>query len=98
MPVMRSGYVYIMSNRPNGTLYIGVTSDLARRVHEHREGLTPGFTRRYGLKLLVWHETHDSITAAIQRESTMKRWNRAWKTRAIMQMNPEWRDLYEELA
>jgi putative endonuclease len=95
---MRGGFVYIMTNRPNGTLYIAVFMDLSRRVHEHREGLTAGFTRRYGLRRLVWYEVHDSIAAAIQRESTMKHWNRAWKTRAIVQLNPEWRDLYEDLA
>jgi putative endonuclease len=95
---MKGGWVYIMTNRPNGTLYLGVTADLSRRVYEHREGIYPGFTRRYGLKMLVWHEWHDEISEAIQREKTMKHWLRAWKTRAIMASNPEWRDLYDELA
>jgi putative endonuclease len=94
----KGGWVYIMTNRPNGTLYIGVTSDLSRRVHEHREGLCEGFTRRYGLKRLVWYEWHDEIDNAFQRETSMKRWYRAYKTRTIMQHNPDWRDLYEELA
>ena len=94
----KGGWVYIMTNRPNGTLYIGVTSDLSRRVSEHREGLLPGFTRRYGLKRLVWYEWHDEIEAAIQRETSMKRWYRAYKTRTIMARNPDWNDLYEELA
>jgi len=94
----RGGWVYIMTNRPNGTLYIGVTSDLARRTHEHREGLLPGFTLRHGLKRLVWYEWHDEIETAIQRETSMKRWLRAWKTRTIMARNPDWNDLYEELA
>jgi putative endonuclease len=97
-PAMRGGYVYIMTNRPNGTLYIGVTANLSRRVHEHREGLMEGFTKRHGLKTLVWHEPHDSIDSAIHRETAMKRWNRAWKTRTIMALNPDWRDLYNELA
>jgi putative endonuclease len=94
----KGGWVYIMTNRPSGTLYIGVTSDLARRAYEHREGLCEGFTRKYGLKRLVWYEWHDEIEAAIQRETSMKRWYRAYKTRTIMAGNPDWRDLYEELA
>jgi putative endonuclease len=94
----KGGWVYIMTNRPNGTLYLGVTSDLARRVHEHREGLLAGFTRTHGLKRLVWYEWHDEIEAAIQRETSMKRWYRAWKTRTIMARNPDWNDLYDELA
>ena len=94
----QGGWVYIMTNRPNGTLYIGVTSDLGRRVHEHREGLIAGFTKAYGLKRLVWYEWHDEIEAAIQRETSMKRWYRAYKTRTIMARNPDWNDLYEELA
>jgi putative endonuclease len=92
------GWVYIMTNRPNGTLYLGVTSDLARRAYEHRNGLIPGFTSTYGLKRLVWHEFHEDIRVAIQREKTMKHWVRAWKVRTIMIWNPEWRDLYDELA
>jgi putative endonuclease len=94
----KGGWVYIVTNRPNGTLYLGVTSDLARRVHEHREGLLAGFTRTHGLKRLVWYEWHDEIEAAIQRETSMKRWYRAWKTRTIMACNPDWNDLYDELA
>ena len=94
----KGGWVYIMTNRPNGTLYIGVTSDLSRRAYEHREGLCEGFTKRYGLKRLVWYEWHDEIDNAFQRETSMKRWLRAYKTRTIMQHNPDWRDLYEELA
>jgi len=95
---MRGGWVYIMSNRPNGTLYLGVTNDLARRAFEHREGHTRGFTQYYGLKRLVWHEPHDDIRTAIQREKTMKHWPRAWKVRLILEMNPTWRDLYDDLA
>jgi len=81
---MRCFYVYIMTNRPNGTLYIGVTNDIARRAWEHREGRLDGFTKRYGLKRLVYFETFDSIVTAIPREKTMKHWPRAWKVRQIM--------------
>jgi putative endonuclease len=95
---MRGGWVYIMTNRPNGTLYLGVTSNLARRVWEHREGVIEGFTKRYGLKQLVWYEPHDDIRTAIQREKTMKHWPRAWKVRLILDMNPQWVDLYASLA
>jgi putative endonuclease len=94
----KGGWVYIMTNRPNGTLYLGVTSDLSRRVYEHREGRLKGFTRTYGLKRLVWYEWHDDIELAIQRETSIKRWYRAYKTRAIMTRNPDWNDLYDELA
>jgi len=95
---MRGGFVYIMTNRPNGTLYLGVTSNLARRAWEHREGVIQGFTKRYGLKRLVWHEVHEDIRTAIQREKTMKHWPRAWKVRLILDLNPEWRDLNDDLA
>jgi putative endonuclease len=95
---MRGGWVYIMTNRPNGTLYLGVTSNLARRVWEHREGVIEGFTKRYSLKQLVWYEPHDDIRTAIQREKTMKHWPRAWKVRLILDMNPQWVDLYAGLA
>jgi putative endonuclease len=94
---MRGAYVYIMTNRPNGTLYVGVTNDIARRAYDHREGLTEGFSKRYGLKRLVWYERHETITGAIQREKTMKHWPRAWKVRLILALNPDWNDLYETL-
>ena len=94
---MRGGWVYIMTNRPNGTLYAGVTADLARRAYEHREGLCAGFTKRHALRLLAWYEFHEDITAAIQRESNMKHWPRAWKVRLILSINPEWRDLCLDL-
>ena len=94
---MSGGWVYIMTNRPNGVLYTGVTSDIARRIHEHREGLVPGFTRRYGLKRLVWMERHDDIRSAIQRESNIKHWSRAWKAQTIVESNPRWADLFEIL-
>ena len=95
---MPGGWIYIMTNRPDGTLYIGVTNDLARRAFEHREGLNEGFTRRYGLTRLVYAERHDDIRTAIQREKTLKHWPRAWKTRLIMARNPDWLDLYETLV
>ena len=91
------GWVYIMTNRPNGTLYLGVTSDIARRAWQHREGLVEGFTKRYGLSRLVYAERHDDIAAAIQRERTMKHWPRAWKVNLIVAQNPDWDDLYETL-
>ncbi|HWG80827.1 MAG TPA: GIY-YIG nuclease family protein [Stellaceae bacterium] len=95
---MRGGWVYIMTNRPNGALYVGVTSDLARRAWEHREGVADGFTKRYGLKQLVFAERHDDIRLAIQREKNMKHWPRAWKVRLIRAENPDWLDLYDRLA
>ena len=87
------GYVYILASRPHGTLYIGVTSDLAKRVHEHRTGAVPGFTRRHRLKQLVYLEAHDDIEAAITREKQMKEWNRDWKIELIECDNPNWTDL-----
>jgi putative endonuclease len=94
---MPGGWVYIMTNRPNGTLYVGVTSDLARRAHEHREGVADGFTKRYRLKRLVFAERHEDIRTAIQREHNMKHWPRAWKIRLILAANPNWDDLYDRL-
>ncbi|HEX5008072.1 MAG TPA: GIY-YIG nuclease family protein [Hyphomonadaceae bacterium] len=94
---MFSAWLYIMSNRPNGTIYIGVTTRLVERVGEHKEGVVPGFTKRYGLKCLVYYEGHDSIEAAIQREKTMKTWRRAWKVRLINEFNPSWDDLHDSL-
>jgi putative endonuclease len=94
---MRGGWIYILTNRPNGTLYIGVTSNLIQRVWQHREGVVPGFTKRYGLKRLVYFEAYDDISVAIQREKNVKHWSRTWKVRLILASNPEWRDLYETL-
>ena len=93
-----SGFVYFMTNRPNGVLYTGVTSDLTRRVSEHRQGVYPGFTKRYGLKRLVYYEAFDDIRDAIQREKTIKHYSRAWKVGLILETNRDWRDLYEDLA
>jgi putative endonuclease len=94
---MRGGWVYIVTNKPNGTLYVGVTSDLARRIWEHRSGAIEGFTKRYGLQRLVWYENFPDIRDAIQHEHNMKHWRRALKVRLILDLNPDWRDLYEEL-
>ncbi|OJY69696.1 MAG: endonuclease [Sphingobium sp. 66-54] len=94
----KRGYVYIMASRPNGTLYIGVTSNLLKRAWEHREGVINGFTKRYGCKLLVWFEAYDRIEEAIVREKQMKEWRRAWKIRRIVEMNPGWQDLSPTLA
>ena len=95
---MRGGWVYIMTNRPNGILYVGVTSDLARRVWEHRHGVVEGFTRQHGLKRLVYAERHEDIRAAIHREKRLKHWLRAWKVRLILENNPGWADLYDTLV
>ena len=89
--------VYIVTNHRHGTLYIGVTSDIARRAHEHREGVIDGFSRKYGLKQLVWYEMHQTMEAAIVREKQMKAWQRGWKIKTIEKMNPAWHDLYETL-
>ena len=94
---MGGGWVYIVTNHPNGVLCTGVTSNPARRVYEHREGSVPGSTRRYGCKRLVWMERHDDIRAAIQREKNIKHWSRAWKAQVIIDGNPGWADLYETL-
>jgi len=90
-------YVYILASRPNGTLYIGMTDDLAKRVWIHRAGLLPGFTARYDVKMLVWYEPHETRESAFMRERQLKKWNRAWKLALIEQTNPAWRDLYDEL-
>ncbi len=94
---VNGGWVYIMTNRPNGTLYLGVTNDIARRAWEHREGLVEGFTKRYDLTQLVYAERYEEIATAIQRERTLKHWRRAWKVRLIRKQNPDWNDLYETL-
>ena len=90
---MKKGYVYLLASKKNGTLYVGVTSDLPRRLHEHQNGLVEGFTKRYGIKLLVWYEEHDTITAAIAREKSIKKYTRQWKINLIEQSNPDWKPL-----
>jgi putative endonuclease len=94
----QGGWVYIMTNKPRGTLYTGVTSDIARRAFEHREGTVEGFTKQHGLKQLVFLERYEDIQTAIQREKTMKHWPRAWKIKTIVATNPDWDDLYSKLA
>jgi putative endonuclease len=94
---MREPAVYIMASQRNGTLYVGVTANLPERVWQHREGLTPGFTKRYGCKLLVWYERHERMDEAIGREKQIKGGSRAKKLTLIEAMNPSWRDLYEDL-
>jgi putative endonuclease len=90
-------YVYMLASRRNGTLYVGVTNDLIRRVHEHKEGLADGFTKQYGVKVLVWFESTPSIETAIQREKQLKNWKREWKIALIEKENPDWLDLYSGL-
>jgi putative endonuclease len=92
------GYVYIVTNRRDGVLYVGVTSDIQRRAHEHREGRIEGFSKRYGLRRLVWYEAFEDLRTAIQQEKTMKHWPRAWKARLINTHNPDWGDLYDTLV
>ncbi len=94
---MRDYYVYILASRPNGTLYVGVTNDLLRRVKEHREGLIPGFTKEHCVHMLVHFEQCNDIAVAIWREKRLKKWNREWKIRLIESDNPGWRDLYPDL-
>ena len=95
---MAGGFVYMMTNRRNGILYVGVTSNLPVRAYQHREGLVDGFTKQYGLRSLVYYEAFDDIRLAIQREKNIKHWLRAWKVRLIDAMNPEWNDLYSSLT
>ena len=92
---MRGGWVYLMTNRPNGTFYVGTTTNIARRAWEHREGVADGFTKKYRLKRLVYAEWHDDILAAKQREMNIKHWRRAWKVALILWDNPQWDDLYD---
>src|SRR5215218_10364198 len=91
---MHGGYVYIMASAPNGILYVGVTSDLVRRIYEHGNALIEGFTKRYSVKRLVYFECLEEIQAAIQREHNIKHWSRKWKVRLILADNPDWNDLY----
>ena len=91
--MITGGYVYILASRKQGTLYIGVTSDIIKRLSEHRQNLTPGFTTEYNVKRLMWLERHEEIIAAIRREKQIKKWNRDWKIRLIEAHNPDWDDL-----
>ncbi len=95
---MKSYYVYILASKRNGTLYIGVTNDLIRRVYEHKQGLVEGFTKKYNVHQLVFFEETNDVESAITREKQMKKWNRQWKIELIEKQNPGWKDLYEDIA
>lgn len=93
-----SYYVYILANRKNRTLYVGVTGNLVKRIHEHKERKVEGFSKKYGLDKLVYFEQTRDATSAIEREKRLKKWNRSWKIKLIEQKNPQWRDLYERIV
>ena len=95
---MKQGFVYILASQPNGTLYVGVTSDLIKRIYEHKNDLADGFTKQYGVHRLVYYEIYEKITRAIQREKRIKKYPRQWKINLIQSMNPVWRDLYDEIC
>src|SRR5438132_7808219 len=97
-PGMTSFFVYLLASRRHGTLYLGVTSDLVRRVYEDKTKIMPGFTRRYGVDRLVWFEIYDDPATAISCEKELKKWRRDWKIRLIEEQDPEWRDLYETIV
>jgi len=92
------GFVYILASARNGTLYTGSTRDLIVKIYEHREGLRPGFTRKYGVTSLVWFEPSMSVASAYKREQQIKRWRREWKLALIEKLNPRWHDLYDEIT
>jgi putative endonuclease len=91
-------YVYLLASRKHGTLYVGVTNDLVRRVYEHKTKAVPGFTRKYNVARLVWFEAHEDVTAAIEREKEIKKWRRDWKIAMIETENSEWRDLWDVIT
>ena len=93
-----SYWLYIMASKPFGTLYVGMTNDLVRRAYEHREGLAEGFSKQHRVKTLVYYEEHATALTAIQREKNIKHWPRAWKVDLVRKMNPEWRDLFEDIS
>ena len=94
---MKAYYVYILASKRNGTLYVGVTSDLPRRIYEHKKKLVDGFTKKYNITTFVYSEEFQNINDAIHREKCIKQWNRAWKLRLIEEHNPDWSDLYENM-
>jgi len=96
--MMKTYFVYILASKRNGTLYIGVTNDLMRRVYEHKNNLINGFTQKYNVHQLVYYEQTSDIDSAIQREKRLKKWNRKWKLKLIEKENPNWNDLYEQLV
>ncbi len=91
-------YIYIMASKRNGTLYIGVTNNLIKRIYEHKNNLVESFTRKYGIHDLVYYEQTEDVRSALQREKQLKKWNRKWKLRLIEEKNPEWKDLYDSLV
>jgi len=95
---MAEYYVYILASRPGGAIYVGVTNNLIRRLYEHKRGITEGHTRRYNIDRLVYFESYDDVRNALQREKNIKHWPRVWKTRLIAEKNPDWRDLFKEIA
>ena len=95
---MKQPTVYILASQRNGTLYIGVTSDLIKRVWQHREGLVDGFTKQHQIKMLVWYEQHETMESAISKEKAMKKWKRQWKLTTIEKNNPSWTDLWDEIS
>jgi len=95
---LKNPAVYLLASQSNGTLYIGVTSDLVRRIWQHREGLIDGFTKQHQVKMLVWYEQHATMESAISKEKAMKKWRRQWKLSAIEKNNPGWNDLWDEIA
>ena len=95
---MKQYYIYILASRRNGTLYVGVTSDLLKRIYEHKQDIVDGFTKKYHVHTLVYYEVHNDIQVAIEREKQIKKWNRRWKMRLVEEMNSEWRDLYNEIV
>jgi putative endonuclease len=88
----------MLASKRNGTLYVGVTSDLVKRIWEHKNNVVEGFTQQYNVHMLVWYEVHGTMESAIAREKAMKEWKRAWKIRRIEEVNPEWKDLYESIC
>ena len=94
----RQPAIYILASKRNGTLYVGVTSNLAKRIWEHKNDLVEGFTKSYGIHNLVWYELHETMESAIQREKRVKGWKRAWKLELIESLNPEWQDLYQGIS
>jgi putative endonuclease len=95
---MEQSYVYILSNKPQGTLYVGVTSDLIKRIYQHKSKFVDSFTSKYHLKLLVYYEIHNDIIEAIKKEKQLKRWRRDWKIKLIEKSNPKWGDLYGNIV
>jgi putative endonuclease len=95
---MQQYYVYILASKKNGTIYVGVTGDLIKRIYEHKQNLIDGFTKKYGVHDLVYYEVHNEIEEAITREKQIKKWNRNWKLRLIEERNPDWKDLYNEIV